>query len=190
MTPTIPEKDFIVEPAWLTAAREKGLVTGEQGCGLVATAPKRLKRVTEWTTLGCQWCPDEGWIEFTLPLRLQPTTNGGAFKKWQIGVASKHRREVTKRMAANIRTLMPFIELAQNGQAIDCLITRIGRQMDDDNVQGCCKMVRDAVALYLGVGDGPKDPIRWSYAQEVRMVYGTKIRLSVPKIELRIKETT
>jgi hypothetical protein len=38
--------------------------------------------------------------------------------------------------------------------------------LDDDNLAGAFKACRDAVAAWLGVDDGPRGPITWSYAQE------------------------
>jgi hypothetical protein len=45
-------------------------------------------------------------------------------------------------------------------------LTRVGKRLlDDDNLHGACKAVRDQVAQMLGCGDGPDDPITWRYAQ-------------------------
>ena len=38
--------------------------------------------------------------------------------------------------------------------------------LDDDNLAGAFKAIRDEVAKYFGVGDGPKGPIKWKYAQK------------------------
>jgi hypothetical protein len=46
-------------------------------------------------------------------------------------------------------------------------LTRIGpRDLDSDNLAGSAKAVRDAVARWLGVDDGPRAPVEWRYAQE------------------------
>ncbi len=47
------------------------------------------------------------------------------------------------------------------------LIWRHGREGDGDAVPGVCKHVRDEVARWLGTGDAPRDPVRWSYGQEL-----------------------
>jgi hypothetical protein len=46
-----------------------------------------------------------------------------------------------------------------------CTITRIApRELDDDNLAGGCKSVRDGVADWLGIDD--RDPrVQWRYAQ-------------------------
>ncbi len=46
-------------------------------------------------------------------------------------------------------------------------ITRIGPgRLDDDNLQGACKAVRDGIADSIGVDDG-SDIYTWVYRQEV-----------------------
>ena len=47
-----------------------------------------------------------------------------------------------------------------------CRITveqRIGKLPDDDNVRAMCKAIRDAIAKWFGVDDGPSGPLRWEY---------------------------
>ena len=38
--------------------------------------------------------------------------------------------------------------------------------VDDDNLPGACKAIRDEIAKLCGCGDSPRDPITWVYAQE------------------------
>jgi len=61
-----------------------------------------------------------------------------------------------------------------------CTLTRIApRALDDDNLAGAFKSIRDEVAYFWGVDDGPKGPIVWRYAQrkgEPRQ-YGIEINL-------------
>lgn len=47
-------------------------------------------------------------------------------------------------------------------------ITRIapGNGLDDDNLSGACKAVRDAVAAWLGVDDKRREFVAYAYAQE------------------------
>jgi len=46
-------------------------------------------------------------------------------------------------------------------------IVRIApRALDSDNLTVACKAVRDAVATWLGVDDGPAAPVEWRYGQE------------------------
>lgn len=39
------------------------------------------------------------------------------------------------------------------------------RAMDDDNLAGAFKAVRDEIAEFFGVDDGPRGPISWRYEQ-------------------------
>lgn len=45
-------------------------------------------------------------------------------------------------------------------------LTRYGRKLDSDNLQGAFKAVRDQVAAELGVDDGDESMVRWEYRQE------------------------
>ena len=61
---------------------------------------------------------------------------------------------------------------------LHCLLTRVGpRALDDDNLQGAFKAVRDEVAATFGIDDG-SERWRWQYAQE-RGLYAVRIRLAV-----------
>ena len=54
-------------------------------------------------------------------------------------------------------------------------ITRSGPvALDTDNLAGSAKALRDAVAEWLGVDDGPTSPVRWEYGQ-VRGGYGATV---------------
>lgn len=45
--------------------------------------------------------------------------------------------------------------------------TRVGvRLLDDDNLAGAIKGIRDEVAVLLGTGDAPSAPVQWVYRQE------------------------
>lgn len=116
--------------------------------------------------------------EWTVPLKLDRTTNDGALKKWLIGVAGKHRREVGKALASRLMKLAWFRKVIDEGGALLCTITRIGGGlMDDDNLPPCAKWCRDTVALFLGQDDGPAGPILWKYAQEPGGAWGVRITL-------------
>ena len=48
-------------------------------------------------------------------------------------------------------------------------ITRLGpRRLDDDAIPTAAKAIRDEIGSFLGCGDGPRAPVVWRYAQEVR----------------------
>lgn len=57
-------------------------------------------------------------------------------------------------------------------------ITRIGpRRLDDDNLAGACKYVRDAIATEVGVDDGDE---RWTWRCEQRIgkAYGVDVEIT------------
>jgi hypothetical protein len=61
-----------------------------------------------------------------------------------------------------------------------CTLVRIApRALDDDNLAGAFKSIRDEVAAFFGVDDGPKGPIRWCYEQrrEAPKQYAVEIKL-------------
>lgn len=64
----------------------------------------------------------------------------------------------------------------------EVVLTRIsppgGRKLDDDNLRGSLKAIRDAVAEWLGVDDG-SEQVHWSYRQE-RGEWGVRIEFADP----------
>lgn len=59
-------------------------------------------------------------------------------------------------------------------------LVRVGmRALDTDNLASSLKAVRDAVAAWLGVDDGPKGPVTWAYAQETTRSPLGKVRIEV-----------
>ena len=55
-------------------------------------------------------------------------------------------------------------------------ITRIGpRKLDDDNLSGACKYVRDEIARMVGVDDG-SDRYTWVYKQRTG-AYGVDVEI-------------
>lgn len=62
-----------------------------------------------------------------------------------------------------------------------CTLARIApRMLDDDNLAGAFKSIRDEVAAFFGVDDGPRGPIAWRYEQrrEAPKQYAVEIRLT------------
>lgn len=51
--------------------------------------------------------------------------------------------------------------------------------VDDDNLPGACKAIRDEIAKLCGCGDSPRDPIQWVYAQEKckRGTFGVRVEM-------------
>ena len=148
-------------------------------CPAPAGAPARRGRKKPAALVEPGFAGSGRRAEWTVPLKLERTTNDGALKKWLIGVAGKHRREVGRALAGRLRNLARYREAIDGGGAVRCTITRVGGggAMDDDNLPGTGKWVRDTVALFLGQDDGPRGPILWSYAQEPGPAWGVRITL-------------
>jgi hypothetical protein len=52
-------------------------------------------------------------------------------------------------------------------RALEVHLVRVSpRYLDGDNLQSALKPIRDAVAAWLGVTDGPRGPVTWTYDQE------------------------
>jgi hypothetical protein len=67
------------------------------------------------------------------------------------------RRATAYRTPPGLKTLGPLLTVT---------LTRVSaRQLDDDNLRGALKAVRDQVACALGVDDGSA-LVRWEYRQE------------------------
>lgn len=77
----------------------------------------------------------------------------------------------TKR--AVLLTLLDGLKGYETIIPVEVIIDRHGpRMLDDDNLSGSAKAVRDQIATFFGVDDGPKGPIRWRYEQTKSKTYG------------------
>jgi hypothetical protein len=94
-------------------------------------------------------------ISFTVPIRAQSTSN--LREHW----AAKHKRVDAQKRAT--RLLCPPWT---HGPLLVVTLTRVSpRALDDDNLRGALKSVRDAVASWLKVDDA-SPLVRWDYGQE------------------------
>lgn len=105
-------------------------------------------------------------MHVTIPIKTVSETNQR--EHW----ASRHRRRKSQRWAAWCHT---------PGHPVPCVVTltRVApRSLDDDNLRGALKAVRDGIADRLGVDDA--DPrVEWRYGQrkgEPRQ-YGVEVEL-------------
>jgi hypothetical protein len=98
----------------------------------------------------------------------------------------EHFRARAKRVKAE-REVVAWTLRHENVQKppIPCsvLLTRFApsRGLDDDNLAGALKSVRDEVAAWLGVDDGDRDTVRYRYGQArgawaVRIQFGPPVR--------------
>jgi hypothetical protein len=80
----------------------------------------------------------------------------------------EHYRARIKRVAAEraaTRTALCVPRDALGDSTACILLTRHGRRVDDDNLQGALKAVRDEVAAWLGIDDGD-ERVQYCYAQQ------------------------
>ena len=99
-------------------------------------------------------------LDITTPLRVVSEANQR--EHW----AAKAKRQKAHRAAAHLLILQAQRALAWPETRKRVLLTRIGaRMLDDDNLAGAFKAVRDGIADGLGINDG-SDAVQWRYAQE------------------------
>lgn len=95
-------------------------------------------------------------ITFTVPIQTKSAAN--LREHW----AARHRRIKTQRTATAYRTPPSLKAL---GPLLIVTLTRFApRQLDDDNLRGALKGVRDQVACALGVDDR-SSLVKWEYSQ-------------------------
>ena len=82
-------------------------------------------------------------------------------------VGAADLRPVPASQPQPVRRASPPAHAGQSRRARRLVVSLIGlrrRTLDDDNFNGACKHLRDAIAASLGIDDG--DPrIRWQYQQ-------------------------
>jgi hypothetical protein len=114
-----------------------------------------------------------------VPLHVTAGDNQSAVNRAKIGRAGHERTAVGRVLATALGALAPLAAAAQRGEAVRCRLVRVGgREMDYANVVGAMKYVQDTVALFLGVGDGPRGPVKWEYDQSPGGPCGVRIELS------------
>ena len=93
-----------------------------------------------------------------------------------VSEANRSRHEHWSRIAARATAQKDTTTYVLRARAARCpwptplvvTLTRVGvRTLDDDNLRGALKAVRDAVARWVGVDDRHADLVRYDYAQEV-----------------------
>ena len=116
-------------------------------------------------------------VEFDIPIRLRSGLN--CREHWAV----KAKRVREERLATAV-WMRPILRLAPHqvppvtlAPPFVVTITRVGpRRMDDDNVAGGAKGVRDEIARQLGVNDGDTDAVRFVYGQRLGP-YGVRVRI-------------
>jgi len=102
--------------------------------------------------------PDEWLVNVVVPLVTVSESNARGHWSGRARRVKAQREAVAQRLR---RCPLP------STRALAVHLTRVSpRQLDDDNLRGALKACRDAVAMWLGVGDGPTGPIAWTYGQQ------------------------
>ncbi len=101
--------------------------------------------------------------------------------------ARDHHHVKARRVQVQRQTT--WAQLAASERNPDCyqrprvVLTRVAaRLLDDDNLRSALKAVRDAVAGWLGLDDGPRSPITWSYRQETTKSPLWSVRIEIEEV--------
>lgn len=118
------------------------------------------------------WDPLRG-IELVLPILVVSEPNLRGSRR------SKIARTKAQRMAA-WAAVHNLVSRTDRGNVTSVTLMRYGvRLLDDDNLAGAFKAVRDGIADALGVNDGK---IPWHYDQQTSLLRGIKISLHLPSM--------
>jgi len=169
------------DPAWLVKMRADGRIT-ERGVNSEALASVRLDGETHCVEPEklCQRKPKAmiapNWaIELTIPVQVVSEANS------RVHWAKRHRRfkDQGNALCAAMYSLAPGRHWEQLGRRSGVLITftRLGPQkLDDDNLAGAFKGLRDKVASLLDIDDGDAR-LTWVYRQEQNKLSGVRVRI-------------
>ena len=103
---------------------------------------------------------------FTVPIRTVSALNMREHWALKARRVKRERRETACYCLANMKALAHYIGAAEAGVRLDVTLTRVAPSsgLDDDNLRGALKGVRDEIADALGVDD--RDPVvAWRYGQ-------------------------
>lgn len=96
-------------------------------------------------------------LAFTIPIQTESMSNARLHWAHKAKKVQAQRRATAYRTPPEVKALGPLLVVT---------LTRVApRQLDDDNLRGALKGVRDQVACALGVDDRSR-LVRWDYAQE------------------------
>lgn len=91
--------------------------------------------------------------------------------------ASRARRTKAHRAATILALRSSRVELPKaDDQLIVVTLLRYGRRLDDDNLRGALKAVRDGIAEWAGIDDGSPQ-WRWEYGQDKAGKLGERVEV-------------
>lgn len=96
-------------------------------------------------------------LSFVIPIQTESMSNARLHWAIKAKKVQAQRRATAYRTPPEVKALGPLLVVT---------LTRVSpRQLDDDNLRGALKGVRDQVASALGVDDRSR-LVRWDYGQE------------------------
>lgn len=105
-----------------------------------------------------------------IPIRISSPLNGSQGNFWK---DAKERKKQRTAVAWSLRQCAPL-----PSPPVVVTMTRIApRELDDDNLAGAFKSIRDETASALGCGDSVRDPIQWVYKQVKAKGYAVEINI-------------
>ena len=116
----------------------------------------------------------ESLPSFRVMASIRTVSAANAREHWAV----KAKRNKTERTAirAYFGSCPPSLRLTDSNLIVS--FTRFGKRLlDDDNLAGSFKAIRDEVAACLGRDDGPKAGIRWVYSQQTAKEYWIEIEV-------------
>lgn len=174
------------DPEWLKKARAEGRILSERPHTVDMPEPtsntpdsnhtaSKSKQNKSIALVAAAFDKPAKW---TIPLYVVAGDNARG-NKVRVGRAGHERRVVAKHLAAHLLYLVPFAWQAAKGSPVRVIMTRLGRLMDTDGLTASCKYVRDTIALFLGVDDGPRGPVEWVYQQLESAEFGVVVEMAV-----------
>jgi hypothetical protein len=116
-------------------------------------------------------------VEIRVPVRLSSPANGQHGHWSTVAREAREQRTITRwAIAGHCLTRGDLPPLPVAVEIVRCIGPR-GRELDTDNLAASGKRVRDEIAAAYGCGDGPRDPIVWTYSQERSPDWGCLIRI-------------
>lgn len=109
-------------------------------------------------------------VKFHIPIRL-PSLSNMSHAHWRrlTGIKKEQRAATLRALKECSKDLPPA--------PITVKITRVGvRKLDDDNLQGACKYVRDEIAKAYGIDDA-SSLYTWQYGQRIGE-YGVEVEIT------------
>lgn len=110
-------------------------------------------------------------LHVSLPLKTRSLLN--LREHW----AARARRTKAHRAATILALRSSRAELPKaDDQLIVVTLVRYGRRLDDDNLRGALKAVRDGIAEWAGIDDG-SPRWRWEYGQDKAGKLGERVEV-------------